>query len=230
MWNAWIFDLDDTLYPERQYVDSGFQEVSHMLAGRLSRDAAQVYSELRQIFASGNHGSTFDEWLDVYLPEGGVMSTELVERYRQHLPTQLALFEDAANLLRRLRDSGCKIGILTDGNGGVQRRKVQALDLAEQVDAIVFTDDFGRENWKPSPVPFRIVLDLLSESPDRAVYIGDNPLKDFRAPKVLGMATVQIWRGHGLYAKRIAPGAEFEADQVVTTLAELAQLNGSISR
>ncbi len=190
---AVVFDLDDTLYPESAYVASGFRAVGEALA---KEHSLHGFGELAaSLAASGVRGNVFDEALrrsGVAAERVGALVAWSVERYRDHRP-DIALFPEAHEALDGLRGK-VKIGVLTDGWLAAQRRKVEALGLAERVDAVVFSDSFGREHWKPSEVPYRAVADALGVAHDGCVYIADNPAKDFITARALGWRTVQVSR------------------------------------
>ena len=190
---AVVFDLDDTLYPESAYVASGFRAVGDGLAREHSLHG--VGELAASLAASGVRGNVFDEALrrsGVAAGEVGRMVAWCVERYRDHLP-DIALFPEAGEVLDSLHGR-VKIGVLTDGWLAAQRRKVEALRLAARVDAVVFSDSFGREHWKPSEVPYRAVAEALGVPHDGCVYIADNPAKDFITARALGWRTVQVSR------------------------------------
>ena len=52
-WRAIVFDLDDTLYPERDYVLSGFRAIARWAAEHLRIPAEDGYRELAELFAAG---------------------------------------------------------------------------------------------------------------------------------------------------------------------------------
>lgn len=196
---AVLMDLDDTLYDEHGYVISGFREVSRYLAVRLKLDKNSVEQELVEIFNRNGRGNVFDVFVDRRNIADKQLVHMMVYLYRSHDP-DIKLDSDVLGCLRSLRRSGYRLGIVTDGAASIQQRKIKALNLKHEVDAIIFTDELGRENWKPSVVPFRIILDLLNVCPGDAIYIGDNPHRDFKAPNELGMLSVHIdkyWRLRG---------------------------------
>lgn len=193
---ALVFDLDDTLYPERDFVRSGFSAVARWLN---EQRGIQGFAAIAwRLFESGRRGRIFDETLEAlgHATDPRLVPT-LVDVYRSHAP-QLTLFPDAEWALRTF-SSQAKLGLLTDGYAYTQRNKVAALGIARQFAKIVFTDDLGREHWKPSPTPFHEVAASLACPPARCVYVADNPLKDFVAPNRLGWLTVHLQRGTGEY-------------------------------
>lgn len=211
-----LLDLDDTLYPERDFARGGFRAAAALLSSRIERSSDELFELLWRRFESGVRGSVFDNVLvDLNLPCDTTLIDELVRAYRSHEP-QLALFADADRLLERLWPR-YGVGLLTDGPADVQRRKVKALGLASRVEAIVYSDDFGREHWKPSPIPYLELLRKMRIDPSHAVYVGDNPKKDFVGARRLGLQTVRIRRPnteHGLLDAQ----SGYEADHEITSL------------
>ena len=214
--SAVLLDLDDTLYPERDFVRGGFHAAAKLLANRLSRDADDLFGLHMNQFQRGIRGSVFDAVLfELQVPRDPELIEELVRAYRSHEP-QLTLFPDAEWLLPMLWPR-YGLGILTDGPADVQRRKVKALCLQHRVEAIVYSDDFGREQWKPSPIPYLELLRRLHAEPSHAVYVGDNPKKDFVGARRLGLQTVRVRRPNTEHA-HLEPQPGFEADHEITSL------------
>ena len=118
---------------------------------------------------------------------------ELVNVYRNHTPN-ISLYKDAESLINYLKKNKYKLGIITDGFISVQKKKIKALHLDKIIDEIIYTDEYGRENWKPSPLGFKIIKDRINLEYDELVYIGDNPRKDFYINKLLGIKTIRLLR------------------------------------
>jgi putative hydrolase of the HAD superfamily len=195
---AVIFDLDDTLYPEREYVLSGYQAVANWVGSRFGFNTVEVNQELATLLESGASGNTFDLWLESKGIEREGIVQEMVSAYREHQPT-ISLFDGTHALLTRLH-SVYSLGLLSDGYLEVQERKFGALDLAKVFDAVVFSDSLGREYWKPSPRPYEAVIEKLGVRAHEAVYVADNPTKDFLGARRVGMASIRLRRQGGVYA------------------------------
>jgi putative hydrolase of the HAD superfamily len=121
----------------------------------------------------------------------------MVDVYRQHAP-RIEPYPGVRGMLARLK-TRFRIGLVSDGYLAVQRRKLDALRLAPAFDAILLTDELGRDAWKPSPVPFRTIVERLGVAPSSAIYVADNPAKDFRGARAVGMATVRVRHADGLH-------------------------------
>jgi putative hydrolase of the HAD superfamily len=194
MIEAVAFDLDDTLYDEVDYCRSGFHAVAKFLAGCLPAQSTKtILDALWGQFSSSNRSTTFDAALDsLGIKHDENLIQTLVQVYRNHRP-EISLPEDSKEILSQL-SSGYKLGLLTDGFLPAQRLKVQALGIEKYFKAIIYTEELGREFWKPSPVGFQKLMEVLDCKAEAAVYVADNEKKDFIAPNELGIATIQILR------------------------------------
>lgn len=222
-WTAVIFDLDDTLYPERDFIRSGFQAVAYLASQEFSLPADVTFAEFQSIFSTGNRADVFGTWLrekhfdPKWLPQ-------FVDTYRFHQPN-IHLPHDIAGLLPRLKRV-CQLGLVSDGIARSQRAKFAALGLTTYIPLPIFTDELGpnRAFWKPHILPFQTVLQSLDCSAREAVYVADNPHKDFTAPRQLGMHTIRVrWTG-GLHSEVDFADNSKNADQEVRCMKELEPL------
>jgi len=222
-WRALVFDLDDTLYAEREFVLSGFAAVDQWLQEK--RGIAGFYAEATRVFASGERGRIFDKVIDsLAIEDGGTLVSQLVAVYRAHKP-KLTLFPEARWAIERFR-SQLKLGLITDGYAETQRNKIAALGIGGLFDCIIYTDDFGRENWKPSPVTFRLMMDRLGVKGEECIYVGDNLTKDFIAPNGLDWLTVLISREGGEYGQGSVKevSADRMAKETIYSLRQLSEI------
>jgi putative hydrolase of the HAD superfamily len=200
----WVFDLDDTLFPEKLFVMGGFRAVAERVVREHGVDISTV---LARNFERGLRHDAFRVAVEGFgIAVDEPYAKELVTTYREHRP-KLVPFDDAPPLIEALSSqAGCPIGIVTDGLADVQRRKLAALPLCEAARSVVVTDELGgRSAWKPNPVGLTTCLQqLLCTDPSLAVYVADNPEKDFLAAHRAGMHAIRIAR----------PGTEHGAAEV----------------
>lgn len=190
------FDLDDTLYLERDYVRSGFDAVGLYVAERLrQRDFAR---RAWTLFEDGVRNRIFDEVLRSWgIEPAPDLIAELVECYRTHVPA-IALADDARSCLERLHPL-IRLAIVSDGPLESQRAKVRALGVDQMTHVVVLTAELGPTHAKPSHTAFALVEEGTGIDATGCVYVGDNPAKDFRGPKERGWRTVRIRRRGGLH-------------------------------
>ena len=215
-----VLDLDDTLFPERQYVLSGFRAVDAWL--RESRGVDGFYGQAKALRDAGARANIFGPalaalgcWSDQ------VLIDTLVTIYREHRPV-LTLYEDARWAIDVLGARG-PLGLISDGHLVAQERKLAALGIADAFHAIVLSDALGREAWKPSPRPYQRLMELIPGPSSDFVYIADNPRKDFVTARRLGWATIQVARPDGVY-HGVEEDLEYRADAVITSLCELEKM------
>jgi len=212
--HALLFDLDDTLYPERQYVFSGFRAVAEALAERLASDAGlgvsasytpeELAQRMRSLFETRDRARVFNVLVEqLGCPDADRLVAWMVRVYRSHRP-RIALYDDAADALARWRGRA-KLGLITDGRAEQQRNKLEALDLIDRFDIMILTDRWGRRFWKPHPRAFEYAAERLGVSGPSCVYVADNPQKDFLAPNALGWCTIQVRRADSLYGGLTPP-------------------------
>ena len=215
------FDLDDTLYPEISFVQSGFRAVAQEIEKRFSR-ANNFYNLLWGIFSDGERTKTFDKALaKAGLPATVQAVKEMVEIYRTHRPA-ITLYPDAHEVLEWLRGR-TKTGLITDGYLETQRNKVKALHIETYFDMIIYTDEAGRDSWKPSPWGYQRMMTHFDLPGAQCAYVGDNSLKDFTGAQSLAWLTVKVERDDGLY-RDSAEGHGTAADYIIHSLADLKGL------
>jgi putative hydrolase of the HAD superfamily len=220
---AIVFDMDDTLYAEQDFVLSGFQAVADWAAINLGISAARGYTTLADLYHQGIRNNTFNQWLTIHQVENPEVVTKLLAVYREHSP-RIKPFAESIELLQLLATKPYQIGLVSDGYLSVQQRKWAALGLDAFFDAVVFSDSLGRANWKPSTAPFKLVLDRLNIAPEFSVYIGDNPRKDFFGARQLGMRTIQVKRAASEYGDLPPPALDYAADLTIDSLAQVWEL------
>jgi putative hydrolase of the HAD superfamily len=189
-----IFDMDDTLYDEVDYCRSGFMAVADVLTQSPgSPPPERILQALWTQFTSGNNTKTFNVALEgLGIASESKLIQNLVTVYRNHTPA-ICLPAESRNVLERLSGK-YTLALLTDGFLPAQQLKVKALHIEKYFKSIIYTEQLGREYWKPSPVGFEKLLESIGTRPERAVYVADNEKKDFIAPNKLGILSIQLTR------------------------------------
>lgn len=184
-----VFDLDDTLYSEKQYIKSGYKAVASILG-------SELYAEkLWKYFEQGLPA------IDMLLNELDCIEKkeECLNIYREHIP-EISLYEGVSDLISELLHRNIKVGVITDGRVSGQKKKIQALGLEKLVNDIIITDELGGIQFrKPCDIAFRIMQHRWKIPFEQMIYVGDNVEKDFQAPKQLGMRSIFFKNKDGLY-------------------------------
>lgn len=225
MKKAVLFDLDDTLIAEEDFIKSGYQTIAQLLAGRCGLLREDLYEELLALYKA-DAKNVFNRILDAHgIPYAKEEILALVAEYRSHMP-DVSFFADVLPTLTILRKRGVKLGIISDGYAVTQQNKVAALKAEKLFDHIILTDTLGRDYWKPDERVFFMMKEAFGLDFSEMVYVGDNPEKDFYIGKDYPILTVRIDRGNGVYRGRAYLGGIKEKMRIGSLLELLPLTEG----
>ena len=123
----------------------------------------------------------------------------------------------AIETLRRLRERGVRLALLTNGDSATQRRKIDRFGLAPFFDCIVNEGEFGA--GKPDERVYRHALAQLGATPDEVWMVGDRLDWDVAAPQRLGILGVWVDNaGNGLPAS-----SPVRPDRIIRALSDLLE-------
>jgi len=217
-----VFDLDDTLYSELEFVVSGFAAVEHHLHTHEfpQHNYANVFWGIFQNQGSGHVFNAGLDQLDVQYTTDQIKA--LVSVYRHHSPSITA----RAGIDRILAQTGSnqiRLAVITDGDQKIQTGKLQSLGLLEQFEIILCTDELGpdRFGWKPSTLPFETIESRSGLVGASLAYVGDNPHKDFQGAQQRGWQTVRLRLDDQLHHSAPTPAGVIEVHSVDEILGAL---------
>jgi putative hydrolase of the HAD superfamily len=202
-----VFDIDDTLYLERDYVASGFASVGSVVSARFG--VAGFDHVAWRLFAEGHRGNIFNQALTMLrVTHSPADVRDLVHVYRTHRPN-ISLLSDARGAIADLLRCGVRLAILTDGPEASQAAKVDALGLRRYAEVVILTDSYVGNFRKPHRRGYEEIASRLAAV--RLAYVADNPVKDFLAPYQLGWATIRTRRMGGLH-EHVPSGADINEE------------------
>lgn len=188
-----VFDLDDTLYSERDFEKSGIEfvynnfNIKHI---ELKTILNNRENWIEQIIDGSNNQITLQMVLDIY---------------RNHFPT-IQLYKDAKVFLEKLLSQGNEMSLITDGRSITQRNKLRALGIESYFKNIIISEEINSE--KPSECNFRMVMNNLDS--ENYIYIADNPIKDFVTPNKLGWTSICLLdRGQNVHKQNFDISSEY---------------------
>lgn len=173
-----VFDLDDTLYNELDYLKSAYKSIAQFLD---PNEWKLLYSKMFSLYRC--KVNVFDFIATAY----DINVETLIELYRNHLP-DIQLFDGVLKVFNAIKSKNGKIGIITDGRSNTQRAKLESLGILEYIDSIVISEEIGSE--KPSLANFKAIENSMNRKD--YYYIADNLKKDFLGPNVLGWKSVGL--------------------------------------
>lgn len=215
-----VFDLDDTLISEKEYIKSGFIEVAKKIFKDHKINTEYIY-KLLQVEFNISAKNVFNRVLDILnIDYDKEYILELIHTYRSHIP-EIKLYEDAKYIIENLyNNKDVKLGIITDGYAITQRNKLKVLDIYKYFELIIVTDELGKEYWKPHKKSYEMMKEALNIEYENMVYVGDNVSKDFVTANKLGIHTILINRSEGVYTD-LEVDIEYKAKLEIQNLKEI---------
>lgn len=199
-----IFDLDDTIVNEVDYLKSAYREIA------LSIGDCKIYESMLEWYFNGE--DVFDKLSIIYT----IDKTQLLNAYRSHIPT-LILNDGIAKIFAAIKFKGNFLGLITDGRSVTQRNKLRALAIESIFDLIIISEEFGSS--KPNSKNYEI---FHNEFCSDYFYIGDNVTKDFISPNKLGWQTVCLLdKGENVHNQNFDLPQEFMPNHKIKDITEL---------
>ena len=138
---------------------------------------------------------------------------EFLAGYRGHW----SLFEDVEPALDGLESAGYALGVITNAEGHLQRRKLAAMGIERRLPLVVASSEVGVA--KPDPGIFAAACDRLGRPAERVAYIGDRLETDARGASDAGLRGIWLAR-EGVDSDHSRPAGI----ATIATLHELASL------
>lgn len=200
-----VLDLDDTLYAERDYQKSGFQSILDVLG----YDETTHLTKMLSVSIQG--GDAFES-----IGLTNEQRKTAISLYRNHRP-QISLYEDAKQFMTQAISAECPLYLATEGRSIAQRNKLEALGIEHLFNEILISEELGHLKTE---VDF--YQSILTKGVKSALFIGDNPSKDFVVPNEFGWLTVMLRdRGSNVHSQDLQIRAETQPRYTVSSFAEI---------
>ncbi|MCJ0700618.1 HAD family hydrolase [Frigoribacterium faeni] len=121
----------------------------------------------------------------VDVPHSDIEIDELFSGYLRAYESAWRAFPDALPLLRSLRASGHRIGLLTNGTEAQQLAKLRRTGLFDAFDVVCTSERIGFA--KPEARAFAVFTSELGVEPAACLFVGDDPMKDADGARAAGM-------------------------------------------
>lgn len=208
-----IFDLDDTIYRERDFFINGIKAISKKFSKKLKKKSILIHNQiLKDVKKNGRK-----KFLDRFLKKNNIYS-------KKNLRNALKIFRfndlklnpyiDFLTFLSNIKNE--KKYIVTDGHKIVQKKKISSLGIKKYFDKILISRNYKISFEKPSLFCFKKIKKLQNCKWKNMIYIADNPNKDFVNLNKAGCNTVRIVRGN--YKKILPQNKNFEAKYKFTSM------------
>jgi putative hydrolase of the HAD superfamily len=207
--NIFVFDLDDTLYSERDFEKSGIEFVYNTF------DIKHI--ELESILNNRRN------WIENIINDSNNQITlkTVLDIYRNHIPS-IQLYKDSKNFLEKLVSQGIEMSLITDGRSITQRNKLRALGIESYFTNIIISEEINSE--KPSEYNFKLVIN--NKHNVNYIYFADNPNKDFITPNNLGWSTICLLdRGQNIHKQNFNLSKDFLPQSSINSFDEIILYN-----
>ncbi len=173
-----VFDLDDTLYNEIEYLKSAYKEIASHLIGD---NWKPLYAKMFSMYRSGENVFEF------LTKEFKTDVNDLISLYRNHKP-DIKLFDCVQSIIEKIKAKNGKVCIITDGRKTTQINKITSLNLSNVINEVIISEELGTE--KPCQKNYLTIENKFKDC--SYYYIADNLKKDFIAPNKLGWSTIAL--------------------------------------
>ena len=190
-----LLDLDDTLFDETNFIDSGFRHISIFLGNEFNINPKNIFEILKNDYGNGIRNNNFDVLINEL--NLNIDVNIIINEFYSH-PPNVKLFDDSMIFLNSIQNK-YKIGLITNGNPKTQNNKIDALQIRNRFDIILISGDYPT-NWKkPNFRIFKEALRNLNSDSSNSIYIGDNPIEDMKGANDAGIRNVLLRRKSGIH-------------------------------
>ncbi|MEW6227885.1 MAG: HAD family hydrolase [Bacillota bacterium] len=123
-----------------------------------------------------------------------IMIEETQVKSEEGITLRAELFCGMADLLRQLKASGFKLGLIADTRSSTYHNVLRQHKLEEVFNVVAISEELGTE--KPDPRMFVYALDRLNVSPGEAVMCGNNLARDIAGANQVGMVSIWVHRNY----------------------------------
>ncbi|MFH0869333.1 MAG: HAD-IIIA family hydrolase [archaeon] len=220
MIKAVIFDLDNTLIDFMKFKKACISaSVDAMIAKGLKISKEQAMGMIFEIYHEYGfeYQTIFEHFLKKAMGETDFkLIATAISAYRKEKVKHMKPYDNVVATLKKLRERGIKLAIVTDAPKFQAYTRLADLDLLYEFDTIIcFEDTYER---KPSSAPFKKALSVLKLEPAEVLMIGDMPARDIAGAKAMGMKTALAVYGLApevsANIKAIEPKADWELHDI----------------
>jgi len=192
-----VFAIDDVLYDTSQQLSaSRMSAVRAMRAAGLPIDVETAYRKLEEI--TNERGPDDTRHFDTLLERLGLKwNPEVIAAgvvaYRVTSPVYLTPFPDTILTLLKLRDSGYKLGVASNGRAVKQWQKLIQLGLQHTFHAVTISEETGSEALTTETL--YKTIERLGVEPQSSAFVGCDLAREIAVANAAKMITVRIRTG-----------------------------------
>lgn len=218
-----VFDLDHTLFDRYGTLRAVLPEMYSRLRDRIPAELSLndfivgfIAQEKKHIYHGWNY--TCEKLIEQGVFLSGTKGEDVWRCLADYCwPIAAVRFPFTEPTLKKLKQMGYTLGIITNGEHYYQVAKLELLNFSHYFDEIIISGDIGVQ--KPDPEPFNEMSRRLNIPPNELLYVGDNPLNDVQGSRNAGYIPVWV-KTTGNWEFEDIERCEYEID----TVAELPEL------
>lgn len=186
-----LFDFDCTLSKRYESAYYLFRDMLKELRPEIDPKSVEFESIVQRCMIWDEYGSIkkdhcFSLLQKYYVPEMDVQ--EWKEKWGERFGDYQVLMPGVRKVLPLLKEKYV-LGVLTNGDEKLQKRKVSKTRINKYFDVIIASGEYGIH--KPDPKIFQIAADRMGLKPEKVAFIGDTFATDIQGAVNAGM--VPIW-------------------------------------
>ena len=192
-----LFDIDDTLYDTSlQMSMSRLNAVKAMIEAGLPTNIEIAYNVLEEIV--GEFGPHYNQHFDRLLERLGLkwnprVIAAGVTAYRETSSAYLKPYSDTVPTLLKLRESGHKLGIISEGKAVKQWQKLIQLGVQHLFHRVLISEEIKKDTVTKEM--FKLILEELAASPKETVFVGNQLDTDILSANKAGIVSVRMRKG-----------------------------------
>lgn len=224
---AVLFDLDNTLIDFLTFKkESAKAAAKAMVAQGLPASEMETYGKIFSVYDEKGieYQKTFADVVKQYGLEVNraekIQQAAIIAYLKKKFET-LRPYNMVKPTLHKLRESGLRLGIVTDAPRNKAWQRLVLTGLENEFEAVITKDD--AKNQKPHHSPFMLAAEKLNLRPSACLFVGDNPARDIEGAKAVGMKTCLA--RYGMWSSEKA-----DADYEIEKFEDLPMIVQSINR
>jgi len=233
MIHAVLFDLDNTLIDFTAFKERTARAAAKaMVAQGAPVDENEAYRLIYDVY--GHYGPEYEKTYSGVVKSFNLKDLNQTERIQQaaivahqtEMPKAFNPYPMVKHVLKELKRRGIKIAVVSDAPRNKAWKRLVMAGLGNEFDAVVTHSDTG--TFKPDKKHFEIAIEQLGITADACLFVGDNPGKDIRGAKEMGMYTCLAKYGLWDHTDQIKP--DYEIDRFSDLLGVIAVIDQKIKK
>jgi len=188
-----LFDLDNTLIDFLTFKkETAKAAAKAMVAQGLPMSETEAYGKIFSTYDEKGieYQKTFFEVLrplNLDINQAEKIQQAAIIAYQKKKYEILRPYPMVKPTLRKLKEKSLKLGVVSDAPRNKAWQRLVLSGLENEFDFVITHSD--TQEFKPHPSPFTLALKKLGVLPNEVLFVGDNPARDIKGARAVGMKT-----------------------------------------